>query len=467
MTRSAPGPDRWFVILATMTGTLIPPQSTSVQPVAPDGTAAPAAPAEGGHRLPVAMIAANLGLLVAALAIELALYGHGGHSSLSDLPRVFLHRGMGAGSIPYVDKNLEYPVGAGILFYLASLAAPTALGVLLVTAAGAAAASVAITVALERRCGGRAWRWAIGTPVLLYAFQNWDVFAIAALLVGVFAFTRGRDARAGAALGLGAAIKLFPAVLVPPFAVYRWVRGDRRGAVRLIAWSALVFGALNLPFIVANASGWAWSFAFQGRRQATWGTVWFWFDRAVGIPVRGPAAAQLANGLSAVALGIGMLWLLARVIRSRGGSGSDAGVGLAGAAVAIFLLTNKVYSPTYDIWMVVFFVLLPLSRRIWIAFCAVDLLVFATVYGWFHGITSTAVLRVVLPVLVVLRAIILVRVVVVAMRGYPVAERLRSHGTPAATAAIAAASTNSHHQDPDPPPVPPVPPDRVADAACA
>lgn len=396
------------------------------------------------------MIAANLALLVGALLIQLALYGRGGHSALSDLPRVFLHRGIGPGSLPYIDRVIEYPVVSGTLLYLASLVAPSPLGVLLVTAAGAAALSVAITIALERRCGGRAWRWAIGTPILLYAFQNWDVFAIAAMLVGMFAFTRGRNGRAGAAFGLGAAIKLFPAVLVPPLAVYRWVSGDRRGAGRLVGWSALVFGALNLPFIVIKPSGWAWTFAFQGRRQATWGTLWYWFDRFVGVPVRGHTGSQVANNLSALALGIGMLWLFWRVVRTRGalGAGGDAGVALGAAGVAIFLLTNKVFSPTYDIWMVVFFALLPLSRRIWVAFCAVDLMVFATVYGWFHGITSSEVLRTVLPVLVVLRAAIFVRVIVFATSRYRDAERPRSQGTPEATAAIAAASTKSHHHEP-------------------
>ena len=38
--------------------------------------------------------------------------------------------------------------------------------------------------------------------------------------------------------------------------------------------------------------------------------------------------------------------------------------GAAGAAVAIFLLANKVFSPTYDLWLLAFFVLLPVSRRL-------------------------------------------------------------------------------------------------------
>jgi hypothetical protein len=54
--------------------------------------------------------------------------------------------------------------------------------------------------------------------------------------------------------------------------------------------------------------------------------------------------------------------------------------GAAGAAaVAIFVPCNKVYSPTYDVWLAVCFVLLPLSRRLWVTFCVVDLAVFVTV----------------------------------------------------------------------------------------
>ena len=91
-------------------------------------------------------------------------------------------------------------------------------------------------------------------------------------------------------------------------------------------------------------------------------------------------------------------------------------VPVAAAAVTLFVLCNKVYSPTYDVWLVAFFVLLPFSRRLWIAFCAVDLAVFLTVYGYFHGVDSLAFARAVLPWLVVARTIILVRMLFIATR---------------------------------------------------
>jgi hypothetical protein len=90
-------------------------------------------------------------------------------------------------------------------------------------------------------------------------------------------------------------------------------------------------------------------------------------------------------------------------------------VAIAAAAVALFLLSNKVYSPTYDVWLVVFFVLLPVSTRHWIAFCAVDLLIAVTVYGYFHGLGSVGFVHDVLPWLVIARTIVLVALIVVAL----------------------------------------------------
>ncbi len=358
---------------------------------------------------PTRMVSASLLALAVGFALQLAFYGQGGRSSLSDLPRVFLHRGVGPGALPYLQRVIEYPVGAGVLLYLAAVIAPSPFGVLVLTALVSVGLCVAITVVLERRCGARAWRWAVGTPVLLFAFQNWDIFAIAALLVGVLAFERHRDRAAGIALAIGAAIKLFPIFLLPPLIAQRWAHGDRRGARRLAVAGAVTFIALNAPFALGNRAGWWWPVAFQGRRDPTWGSAWFWTSRLVGISTVGPSAAHLANAVSFVALVGGLVWLSVVTVRR-----DLAPVGIAAAGVAIFLLANKVYSPTYDVWLVAFFVLLPLSRRLWLAFCAVDVGIYVVVYGHFHGVTTLGFVETVLPFLVLARVAILVRMITAA-----------------------------------------------------
>ena len=86
----------------------------------------------------------------------------------------------------------------------------------MVVAVLASGTALAITWMLAQRFGARTWRWAIGTPLLLFAFQNWDVFAIGALVVGLLAFERRRDRAGGDRVRARRAVKLFPMVVVPP-----------------------------------------------------------------------------------------------------------------------------------------------------------------------------------------------------------------------------------------------------------
>src|SRR5436190_2551423 len=382
---------------------------------------APARPERNLRALPWPMIVATVSMLAAGFALQLVVYGNGGHSALSDIPRVLLSRGIGPGNLPYIDRVLEYPVGAGLLLYVASLLAPGPFGVLAVTALASSAVCVAVTIVLERRFGACAWRWALGAPLFLYAFQNWDVFAVAALLVAVFAFVSRRDRIAGAALGLGAAVKLFPGMLLAPLVAIRLARHDRPGARRLALWAAGAFVALNLPVLLANRSGWWWTYAFQGRRQATWGTIWYWSLRALSLPVHGAAGTYVANLVSSAVLVGGTAWLTVRAARHGLGAAE-----VTAASVVLVLLANKVYSPTYDLWLLPAFVLLPLSRRLWAAFCAVDLAVFVTVYGSFHGLVATHDMRTFLPVLVATRAVVLLIVLIRATRLRPAARPVPS-----------------------------------------
>ena len=110
--------------------------------------------------------------------------------------------------------------------------------------------------------------------------------------------------------------------------------------------------------------------------------------------------------MALVVLVAGLGWLVRHVVRHPTDPFSAAA-----AAVAIFVLANKVYSPTYDVWLVVFFVMVPFSRRLWLTFCAVDLAIFVTVYGYFHQLHGAALVRTLLPALVAVRTVTLLVVI--------------------------------------------------------
>ena len=365
-------------------------------------------------------------LLVVAFGIQLAFVLGVGEHPLSDVVNVYRLRHVGPGALPYLDRPMEYPVLIGFTLYGAAVVAWSSVSVFVVTALLTGSLALVATVLLGDRAGARAWRWALAPPLALYVFQNWDLLAIVPMIVGILAFERRRDGLSGGALAFGAAAKLFPAVLLPPLLAVRLAERDRRGTLRLVVGAAVVSGAINLPVLLASPSGWWSPFRFQSARRATWGSVWSYAFKLPGVHglVAGQAASA-ANAVSLAVLGIGLGWLVMRAWRH-----ALAPAAVAAAAVAIFVLSNKVYSPTYDLWLVPFFVLLALPRRLWVTFCALDLAVYLTVYGYFQGLHSVEFVHAVLPTLVFARAGVLIAVIWLATRAPP---RARG-GTPDAAA---------------------------------
>ena len=325
----------------------------------------------------------------------------GGHAT-SDIPKLWFERGIRPGAPPYVDRPLEYPVVIGYVMWLTSWAGSRA-AYLLVNAALLAPLAVAVTVLIERRVGPAARRWALGVPLALYAVHHWDLFAVAPAVAGLLAAEAGAAGPAGALLAIGASAKLYPALFVPLLAVH-WLRSGRRAeAVRLAHVFVVVTLVLNLPVLLATPSGW-WHFvSFQGDRAASWGSLWFHVFR---LPlVRGLVhghAVTAVNLASTLALVAGTCWLAVRTWRRP----LDV-LALGTAATVVFLLANKVYSPQYDLWVLPSFALLPLDRRVFLAFSAASLAMSLLVFGHGFGLVPRTSLPAFIGVVVVARTLVL------------------------------------------------------------
>jgi uncharacterized membrane protein len=350
--------------------------------------------------------------LAAAALLQLVVYRNGGREALADVPGRFYAWRLGGRSFPYLDRGVEYPVVIGYLAYALASVTGTATRFFVANGVIDVGLAVAMTYLLRLRGGARIWRWIFAPPLVLFAFHNWDLLALVPAVVGLYAYMEHDDRVAGASLAFGASTKLFPGLFLAPLAVMRWCAGDRRGATRLVAWAAGVLVVLNAPVLLLSRSGWWYPAAFQGHRRASWGTLWFWLFRLPGAShVTNHDPVQLANLLAAVALVALIATITVLGVRRH----LDA-VAIGAATTAAFLLTNKVYSPNYDLWIVPFFVLLPLARSHWLAFCAADIGIFTLVYGQFHGLWSHHLVREMLPLFVVVRAGALVLLVVVALR---------------------------------------------------
>ena len=185
----------------------------------------------------------------------------------SDVP---LYRTYGesfaGGAVPYRDFQLEYPPGALPVFALPALVSSDlsgfrlALETLLIVCG--AAMLVAMDVILARVNTSPARRWAALllaalTPLALgrVMAERYDLWPAALAVVAVAAAVTGRQRTAGAALGLGAAAKLFPAALLPLLVCWAWRRGGRRDGWRVLLAFTAVLLVCVVPFAAASPSG--------------------------------------------------------------------------------------------------------------------------------------------------------------------------------------------------------------------
>jgi uncharacterized membrane protein len=352
-------------------------------------------------------IAWTLVALGGAALLELAFYRHGGSHALSDVPGRFIAWHLGRHAFPYDGTGIEYPVVIGYLSYVLAAFFGTTTSFFAANVAVDAVLAVAMTLMLRRRAAGRLWRWIAAPALVLFGFHNWDLLAMVPAIVGLSAYAAGADRSAGASLALGASTKVFPGLFVPPLAAMRWCNGDRRGAVRCVGWAAGTTVALNAPVALLDRSAWWEQVRFQGHRDFSWGTVWYWLERVPGAREVVAGDVHVANALAAGALVVTLVVITAVSVRHQ----LDA-VAISAAVTAAFLLSNKIYSPNYDLWIVPFFVLLPVARRLWVAFCIADVAIFSLVYGHFHRLVSAHAMHLGLPPFVIVRALVLTFVIV-------------------------------------------------------
>jgi hypothetical protein len=116
-------------------------------------------------------------------------------------------------------------------------------------------AAFVIAFCLYLLVGDRVLYFALAPTLALYATMNWDLLAVALAVGGTLAYLRRKDGWSGVLLGLGAAAKVFPMLLVVPFVAGRFHGKEPDRGFRL-AWTAVAtLVAVNLPFALLAPTG--------------------------------------------------------------------------------------------------------------------------------------------------------------------------------------------------------------------
>ncbi|QHC26544.1 glycosyltransferase family 87 protein [Streptomyces sp. GS7] len=288
------------------------------------------------------------------------------HACYSDIPHLYTGRGFADGLIPYFDRlpgdmqYLEYPVLTGVFMEVASWMTPHSGAIQdreqiywLVNAGMLMVCAAVIAVCVARTHRRRPWDGllvALAPAFALTATINWDLLAVALTAAGMLLWSRSRPLASGVLIGLATAAKLYPVLLLGPLLLLCWRAGAWRAYGRVVTGAVASWLVVNLPVMITHDAsgfhireGWAKFYTFSQERPIDFGSVWLLISQRTGDPL------ENANLYATVLmiLGCGGIALLTFYAPRR-----PRFAQLAFLVVALFILTNKVYSPQYVLWLV-------------------------------------------------------------------------------------------------------------------
>lgn len=308
----------------------------------------------------------------------------------SDVFPLWFAERLNEGAVPYVDHPVEYPVLTGAQMYVAAQVVdlgeeagrPRAFyDVTSVINVAASLAVLGLLAAAGLHPRRLLW-WAAAPTLVVYATLNWDPLAIACMVGAIVAHLRGRHTLAGVVAGTGIAAKFLPGVVIPFVVLSRLRVGDVRGAVAHAAAALGAWALWNLPVAFAAPEGWRRFFELNQERPADFDSLWFLAERIRG----GAFPVGTINTWSALLVVAGAVVITAIGMRRRPPS---AYWELALPVFCWFLLTNKVYSPQYSLWLIPLAALALRRFAPFAAFLVADLMVFAIRFPFFQGLGGT------------------------------------------------------------------------------
>jgi hypothetical protein len=358
----------------------------------------------------VVLVAAALGVLVLAFErakrpVESVNY--------SD---VTLYEAYGSkmldGAMPYRDFKMEYPPGASLMFVLpathvvegssteqVSWGPPDATArryyrgftLLVLLLMAATVVLTALTLAVMRR-SARAMLLSLAvvafSPLMIGQVvpERFDVFPAALTAAALAASVRGHYRLGGAVLGLGAATKVYPALLLPVLVIVVIRQRRIREAIFVAVAAMCAAAAVFLPFAIASLSGTWESLRNQFREglqveslaSSVLVTTFHAGQKvtALGLPSPTELTTQPAKGgltrlvlagpgvgatekVMPVLLATALCFLLVSLYRSRRDPREDL-IQYSAATVTLLLVLGTVLSPQYVVWLIP---LVPLAGR--------------------------------------------------------------------------------------------------------
>lgn len=316
------------------------------------------------------------------------------HLCYSDIPALYAERGFSEGIFPYVQTGsnnfyLEYPVLTGLFMYVAAgfarmmsnfypdgFRAFFDINVMMLFVP-----FVITVVATAATFKVNPWRAAMivfAPTLILGATINWDLIPVALVSLALLAWSRDRITLTGIFFGLAIAAKFYPIILLIGFVIMAVRTKAWRPVLHIILVSVATFLAINIPFAIANFQGWFHFYKFNVDRAIDFGSIWYAITQ-YGLP---SIPESLLNAGASALFGALLIAITVFVYKTKH---TPTIYQVLFLVLAAFVVTNKVYSPQYVLWLIPLAVLARPNWRDFLIWQAGELVYFAAIWWFLAG----------------------------------------------------------------------------------
>jgi len=185
------------------------------------------------------------------------------------------------------------------------------------------------------------WFWIFAPTFLFYSFLNYDLPVVFLIVLAVYLYYRKKNYWAIVALAIGTVVKVFPIFLLPIFIL----KSPKKDWLKLSLLFIGIVIALNLPYAIGDFNKWIFPYTWQigenVSKSPEAGTYWWIFY------------PYLKNHLGWTSLGLFAGLYIFTYLKLR----KTSLINLCLAVILIFLATDRIYSPQYNLYLLPFLAL--------------------------------------------------------------------------------------------------------------
>jgi uncharacterized membrane protein len=265
------------------------------------------------------------------------------HACYSDIPALFGSRGLDKNEWPFAsnDNSVEYPVVTAMAMYATSFVANSPASYFNVNIFFLILLFIATVVLVRKIRPEFAYLVPVAPAMIASLYINWDLWAIATMMLAIYWFDRKKYLYSALIMGLSISTKFLPVFLLIPIAFILWRDDKVRELIKYVGVVAATWIAINLPFAITTPTGWWRFYKLNLERGPDWGSFWLALQQ-LGISLTN------LNYLSVLLLLIALTSVAIMLFELKY---TPTLASVAFIVLASVMVASKVYSPQYVLWL--------------------------------------------------------------------------------------------------------------------